>query len=135
LVNIVCFSLYSTLSKRLMQTMGSPLYVTAHITVLGTVALIAMSLTSDWSLVGKLNQTQWTSVLYLALICSGLGYLMWNFALSALEAVKAAVWLYLEPVPAFIGEAVVFGVLPSFTTVIGGGVILVGVLLINRSKE
>jgi len=42
--NAVCWSLYSTLSRRLMQRTGSPLVVTAYVTVFGTLALLPMSL-------------------------------------------------------------------------------------------
>jgi len=101
--NAVCWSLYSTMSRRLMQRTGKPLMVTAYVTLSGTLALLPLSLTSDWSAVRLLTQTQWLSVLYLAIVCSGGGYLLWNYALSRLESVRAAVWLYLEPVAAFFG--------------------------------
>lgn len=133
--NAVIFSLYTTLSRRLMQRVGRPLYVTAHVNLFGALGLIFMSLTSDWSLLLQLDSQQWSSILYLALVCSGLAYFMWNYALSKVEAVKAAVWLYLEPVAAFIGEALIFGVTPSMITLAGGVAILVGALITSRTKE
>lgn len=133
--NAVIFSLYTTLSRRLMQRVGRPLYVTAHVTLFGALGLILMSLTSDWSLLLQLDSQQWSSILYLALVCSGLAYFMWNYALSKVEAVKAAVWLYLEPVAAFIGEALIFGFTPSMMTLAGGVAILVGALITSRTKE
>lgn len=135
LLNAVCWAMYSTLSRHLMRRINKPALVTAYVTVLGTLALIPMSLTSDWGLVNSLQPGQWLSILYLAIVCSGLGYFLWNFALSRVEAVKAAVWLYLEPVAAFVGEALIFGITPSLTTLIGGAVIIVGALLTSRSKE
>jgi len=135
LLNAACWAIYSTLSRRLMKRIGRPVLVTAYVTVFGTLALIPLSLTSNWGLLYQLNSQQWTSVLYLALVCSGLGYFLWNFALLRLEAVKAAVWLYLEPVAAFAGEALILGVMPSLTTVLGGVAILVGAILTSRSDE
>lgn len=118
-----------------MKRNKKPFVVTAYVTILGTMALIPISFTSDWSLINSLQQAQWFSIIYLATICSGLDYFLWNFAISRVEAVRAAVWLYLELVAAFIGEAFIFGVMPCFTTLIGGTVIIIGALLTTRSKE
>jgi drug/metabolite transporter (DMT)-like permease len=132
--NAVIFSLYTTLSRRLMQRIGKPFYVTAHVNMFGALGLIMMSLTSDWGRLFLLDSRQWGSILYLAIVCSGLAYLLWNYSLSKVEAVKAAVWLYLEPVAAFIGEALIFGVVPSLLTLTGGIAILVGAMITNRSN-
>lgn len=133
--NAVCWALYSTLSRRLMKRIRKPPLVTAWITVFGTLVLIPMSLTSDWSRVGLLTPLQWSSVIFLALICSGLGYFLWNFALSRLEAVKAAVWLYLEPIVAFIGETIILDATPGVTTILGGIIIILGALITSRTRS
>lgn len=135
LLNGVCWATYSTLSRRLMKRLERPAMVTSYVTVLGTVALLPMSVASDWALVRSLGPLQWISVLYLAIVCSGLGYFLWNFALSRLEAVKAAVWLYLEPVAAFIGEMAIFGAMPSSTTLFGGLIIFLGAYITNRAGD
>jgi len=72
-----------------------------------------MSLMSDWGAVRSLQPEQWLSILYLSLMCSCLGYFLWNFSLSVMEAVKATVWLYIEPVATFVGEALIFSVFPT----------------------
>lgn len=133
--NAVCWSLYSTMSRRLMQRTGKPLMVTAYVTLSGTLVLLPLSLTSDWSAVGLLTQSQWLSVFYLAIVCSGGGYLLWNFALSRLESVRAAIWLYLEPVAAFIGEVLLLGIMPDALTAGGGLLIMAGALLASASKK
>jgi len=135
LLNALCWALYSTLSRRLMNRTERPLVVTAYVTVLGTLALIPMSLTSDWNLIKSLQAEQWLSILYLSLVCSCAGYFLWNLALSRIEAVKAAVWLYSEPIVAFAGETLIFSTLPSSTTLIGGTAIIAGALLTNWSRR
>lgn len=132
--NAVCWSMYSTLSRRLMKRIGHPLMVTAYTTLWGMLFLLPLSLTSDWGSVYALTTNQWLSILYLAIICSSGGYLLWNYALSRTEAVKASVWLYLEPVSAFIGSFVLFGLVPLPLTIIGGAGILAGALLTSFSK-
>ena len=132
--NAVCWSMYSTLSRRLMKRIGNPLMVTAYTTLLGVIFLIPLSLTSDWGAISRVTNQQWGSILYLAVVCSCVGYFLWNYTLSKLEAVKATVWLYLEPVAAFIGSFFLFGQIPVALTVVGGIAILVGALLTHRSK-
>jgi drug/metabolite transporter (DMT)-like permease len=132
--NAVCWSMYSTLSRRLMKRIGNPLMVTAYTTLLGVIFLIPLSLTSNWGAVSRVTTEQWGSILYLAVVCSCVGYFLWNYTLSKLEAVKATVWLYLEPVAAFIGSFLLFGQVPAALTIVGGIAILVGALLTNRSK-
>jgi drug/metabolite transporter (DMT)-like permease len=133
--NAICWSMYSTLSRKLMKRIGKPLMVTAYTTLFGMLFLLPLSLTSDWGAVSAVTQAQWGSILYLAVICSSGGYLLWNYALSKLEAVKASVWLYLEPVAAFIGSFALFGQVPAPLTLLGGAAILVGALLTSLSKE
>jgi drug/metabolite transporter (DMT)-like permease len=132
--NAICWSIYSTLSRRLMKRIGKPLMVTAYTTIWGMLFLLPMSLTSDWSTLSSLTTEQWWSILYLAIICSSGGYLLWNYALSKIEVVKASVWLYLEPVAAFIGSFALFGSVPTPLTLLGGAAILVGALLTSYSK-
>lgn len=135
LMDAALFSVYSTLSKRLMTHIGRPLAVTAYTTILGTLGLIPLSLTSDWSQALTLQTGQAISILYLALVCSCLGYFLWNFALSKLETVKAAVWLYMEPVAAFVGEALILNVMPAPLTLAGGGAVIAGALITSRSTK
>jgi len=133
--NAVCWSLYTTLSRRIVKKTGKPLMVTAYVTLAGTLALLPMSLTSNWGLIALVQQTQWLSISYLAIVCSGGGYFLWNYALSKTEAVNTAIWLYLEPVAAFIGEAALFGITPSPLTLIGGAGIIIGALLTSLARK
>jgi len=133
--NAVCWSLYSTLSRRLMQRTGRPAFVTSYVTLFGALFLVPLSLTSDWGSLGALTVNQWVSVLYLAVVCSGGGYLLWNFALSRLESFRAAIWLYLEPVAAFLGEAVILGIMPDAVTAAGGTLVLLGALVTSVSRK
>jgi drug/metabolite transporter (DMT)-like permease len=132
--NAVCFSLYSTLSRRLLKKYSEPAIVTSYVTLFGTIALIPLSLTSDWGTVWTLTSNQWIAVFFLASICSGLAYFLWNYALSRIDSVEAAVWLYLEPVVAFIGVYILYGTVPDFLTLIGGVLVLAGAALTSLQK-
>lgn len=130
--NAVCFSLYSTLSRKLLKKYDEPAIITSYVTLFGTLALIPMSLTSNWGRLLEINQSQWIAVLFLASVCSGLAYFLWNYALSKIDSVQAAVWLYLEPVAAFVGVFVLYGSVPSLLTVAGGVLVLLGAALTSK---
>lgn len=132
--NAVCFSLYSTLSRRLLKKYTEPAMVTSYVTVFGTIALIPMSLTSDWGTIWTLTNNQWLAVFFLSSICSGLGYFLWTYALSRIDSVAAAVWLYLEPVVAFIGVYILYSTVPDFLTMFGGILVLSGAALTSLQK-
>ena len=129
LLNALRWSLCSTLSRRLLRDRGHPHLLTAYVALLGTLTLLPLSLTADWSLINLLGPYEWGSILYLSLICSGVGFLLWSFALSRVEAVRAAVWLYLEPLAAFLGEFLLLNSPPSIATIVGGALIILGALL------
>jgi len=135
LLNAICWALYSTLSRRLMNRTRRPLMNAACVTIFGTIALIPMSLTSDWNSIASLRPEQWLSILYLSLVCSCGAYFLWNLSLSRMEAMKAAVWQYLEIPVAFMGEALIFNIMPSPTVLIGATAIIVGALLTNWVKK
>jgi drug/metabolite transporter (DMT)-like permease len=132
--NAVVFSLYSTLSRRLLKKYDDPALVTSYVMVFGTMGLIPLSLLSDWSTIYILTTNQWIAILFLASICSGLAYFLWNYALSSIDAVQAAIWLYLEPVVAFIGVFIIYGSTPSILTIIGSVLVLIGAALTSRQS-
>jgi len=134
LLNAVCWAVYSTLSRRLMKKTGKPLITTSYVIVLGTFFLLPLSASSDWGSVKYLQSQQWLSILYLAIGCSCVGYFLWNYSLSKMDAVKVTVWVYLEPVVAFVGEALIFATIPTVTTLLGGVAIIAGALLTNWSE-
>ncbi len=130
--NAICFSIYSTLSRQLLKTYAEPAIVTSYVTVFGTLALIPLSLTSDWASIWSLTGNQWIAVLFLASVCSGLAYFLWNYSLSRIDSVTAAVWLYLEPVAAFIGVYLLYGSVPDAPTLLGGVLVLAGAALTSQ---
>ncbi|MHB1133445.1 MAG: DMT family transporter [Chloroflexota bacterium] len=131
--NAFCFAVYSTLVRGLRRRYP-PLTLTAGMTVAGSLLLVALSLPSeDWATLGALSPRQWLAIAYLALICSVLAYVFYNFALSRLEAGKVSAWLYLEPPIALALGGLCLGEVVAAQTVLGGLVILAGLLLLQRS--
>jgi drug/metabolite transporter (DMT)-like permease len=133
IANAISFAVYSTLVRSL-RARHSPLVVTAGTTTFGALGLLlASAVTDDWRTLSALSPAQWLAVAYLAVVCSVLAYFFYNYALSRLEASKAAVWLYLEPPVAMLLGALLLGEAVTVHTVVGGLIILASVYLTGRS--
>ncbi len=131
--NAFCFAVYSTMMRK-MREQYSSLVLTAAVTVSGTAGLLLVAaFTQDWSSLPRLAPVQWAAVAYLSLVCSVLAYFLYNHALSYLEASKAAVWLYLEPVAAMLLGSLLLGETVSIHTLAGGAIILLSLTLTQRT--
>jgi drug/metabolite transporter (DMT)-like permease len=133
IANAFCFAIYSTLIRGI-RARYSSLTATAGMTVAGTLGLLLFSLVSeDWSSLATITGAQWLAIAYLAVVCSAMAYFFYNYALTRIEASKAAVWLYLEPPVAMILGALLLSEAIAIQTVIGGIVILASLYLTQRS--
>ncbi len=133
IANAFAFAVYSTLIRGI-RARYSSLTTTAGFMIGGTLGLLLLSLfTENWSGVGMLSTGQWVAILYLAVVCSVMAYFFYNYALTQIEATKASVWVYLEPVVAVAFGAALLGEAVAPQTVVGGLVILGSLLLTQRS--
>lgn len=82
--------------------------------------------------IGRLTVNGWLGVAFLGIFCSGLGYIFWYDALQALPASQVGAFLYLEPLVAMVVAAVVLGEPLLLASALGGGIILIGVWMVNR---
>ena len=112
--------------------------VTAWSILWGTAAMIPFA-AAEW-MAGR--RPEWTGpavlgVLYLGLVITALGYLLWNWALERVEAPRLAVFVNIQPlVGALLGVLLLHEALTIYT-VAGGLLILLGVhlaVLARRSR-
>lgn len=130
--NAIMFAVYTTLIRGV-RARYSPLTITAGMMLGGTLGLLLLALvTEDWRTLGALSAGQWAAIAYLGLICSVTAFFLYNYALSRIEASKAAVWIYLEPVVAVALGALLLGEAVRPQTVAGGAVILASLILVQR---
>jgi drug/metabolite transporter (DMT)-like permease len=132
LVAVITWALYTILSKKALEKYP-PLYVTGVALTAGFILFVPIGLPSALAQnYGAVTKTGLASLLYLALVTSVLGYLIWNWGLSKLEASKVSVVSNLQPIIAallgwtFLGEAV------TVRFVLGAGLALAGVFLTER---
>jgi drug/metabolite transporter (DMT)-like permease len=76
-----------------------------------------------------LSLSAWIGILFLGVFCSGLGYLFWYSALEKKDSGTVGMYLYLEPIATLIGASILLGEKISGITLLGGGMILLGVYL------
>lgn len=85
--------------------------------------------------IGAIPWDGWTGIAFLGIFCSGLAYIFWYDALQSLSVAQTGAFLYLEPVVTVIVAALILGERLYPATLLGGGLILVGVWMVNRIKS
>ena len=82
----------------------------------------------------SLSYSGWLGVLFLGIFCSGIAYVFWYDALKSLLASQVGVFLYFEPLVAVLVAALLLGEPIILASLVGGGIILLGVWMVNRSS-
>ncbi|MCJ7702927.1 MAG: DMT family transporter [Anaerolineales bacterium] len=81
--------------------------------------------------VGQLSLYGWLGVAVLGIACSGLAYIFWYDGLQAIPTSQVGAFLYLEPLVAVIVAAMVLSEPILLVSLAAGGMILLGVWLVN----
>ena len=126
------WALFTVLSKKMMGKYPPALMMT-YVMGLGWMMVLPLfAAQRGWTQIPGLSVEGWASVLFLGLACSGLAYVFWYDALQETGASQVASFLYLEPLVTVVVAATWIGERVTWATLIGGGVILLGVWLVNR---
>jgi drug/metabolite transporter (DMT)-like permease len=80
----------------------------------------------------QLTRDGWLGVTFLGVFCSGLAYIAWYDTLQILPAAQLGSFLYLEPPVAVVVSALILAESLTMAALLGGGVILFGVWLVNH---
>jgi drug/metabolite transporter (DMT)-like permease len=83
--------------------------------------------------IARLSLPGWLGILFLGILCSGLAYIFWYDALQALPVAQAGSFVYLEPFITLVIAAILLGEVVTVASLVGGGVILLGVWMVQRS--
>ncbi len=85
--------------------------------------------------IGAIPWDGWAGIAFLGIFCSGLAYIFWYDALQVLPVAQTGAFLYVEPVVTVIVAALILGERLYLITLLGGGLVLAGVWIINRMKS
>jgi len=88
---------------------------------------------TDLSELLKLTFNGWMGIIFLGVFCSGLAYIAWYDGLQVLTAVQTGAFLYIEPLVAVVVAFLVLSEPITFLSLLGGGIILFGVGMVNRN--
>jgi drug/metabolite transporter (DMT)-like permease len=125
----LAYASYSLLGRRVLDRHAAG-RVTASSILWGALTMLPLAL-GEW-LTGRRPVWTWAAVagtLYLALVVTALGYLVWNWALRRVEAARAAIFLCVQPAAGSLLGVVLLGEPLTVFTLLGGGLIVGGLAL------
>jgi drug/metabolite transporter (DMT)-like permease len=125
----VAYASYSLLGRRVLERHAA-LGVTIRSLVWGAAALLPIA-ALEWAAGAR---PVWTATavwgtLYLAVVITALGYVVWNWALARVPAPRAAIFLNVQPIVGALLGAVVLGE-PITLFTVGGGVLVIAGLVV-----
>jgi drug/metabolite transporter (DMT)-like permease len=125
----VAYASYSLLGRRVLER-HAPLGVTIRSLGWGAAALLPLA-ALEWVSGAR---PVWTATavwgtLYLAVVITALGYVVWNWALARVPAPRAAIFLNVQPIVGALLGAVVLGEAITVFTLAGGVLVIAGLVV------
>ena len=134
LISTVNWSVYSVVGHPTIRRLG-PRRATSGAILFGTLMLAPLFvIRQGWRELPSLSPGGWFAVLFLGIGCSALGYLFWYGALETVEVSRVAAFLHIEPLFTFVAAIGVLHESVSLTTVVGGLLVIVSVLLTQYAR-
>jgi drug/metabolite transporter (DMT)-like permease len=134
LVAASSFALFSVLSKPLVTKYGSA-SVTIWAALAGTLMLLPLLSPNFGAETISLSLEGWISVLFLSLLSTVAGYLMFYALVSRSAVSKLGIQMYLIPVVSVIGGILLLQEGLNTYTIAGGAVLLLSVAIATRSRN
>jgi drug/metabolite transporter (DMT)-like permease len=125
---------YTIAGKKLLARY-SALSLTVYAVLLGCLGLLPFVSSSLVVEVAALSLRGWGAVLFLALLPTVVGYVLWYVALEVRSASEISVFLYFIPVLSTIVSAVLFGEQVTWWFVCGGVLVIGGLLIVHMRKS
>ncbi len=132
LIAMVTGGVYSVLQKPFLRKYHA-IQVTSYI-IWGSTILLAIYSKELFSNIQAASVHATAAVIYLGIFPATGGYLAWSYALKEMPASQAANYLYFMPIIATVIGWVWLGEVPTWLSLIGGLVALLGVWMVARSK-
>ncbi|MEN8193605.1 MAG: DMT family transporter [Bacteroidota bacterium] len=80
----------------------------------------------------SLSAIDWSSLLFLGFLCSGLAYVLWAETMNELPANRVGAFLYLEPFVTVFTAWIFLNENITMLMMVSGIVIIIGVIMVNR---
>lgn len=127
------WAMYSTYSKPLIIKYGS-IFSTAVAMIFGFLLYLPIAFLQNFlAEVSQIRIVHWFEILYLAIMTSGVVYLLWFYAIKHLPVSKVGVFQNLQPVFTTILSVIIFNQQLTNEYLFGGLMVILGVVLTQRS--
>jgi len=130
-LSTICWSLYTVLAKRLVNSYGA-MKATTIMMVMGTPVFLVICAPSlieqDWA---RVRPESWAGLVYSALFAIALAHFIWNYAVRKIGSTRTAIYSNVTPVTAMIIAWVALGERPTMGQVAGAAIIFLGLYLVR----
>ncbi len=106
---------------------------TFSITFWGVVTLVPFSLLQNMQ--AKFEIKSVSSLIYLGIVCSALGYLLWNKSIEVIGDRKTTNFIYFIPLVTVISEFVLMKSKPTIYNILGVTMLILGLYIFERGEE
>ena len=126
------WGIYSMVNKKISLNY-SPLMTILYLFIMMAIIIIPFTISETTiKSVVNLSTVGWFSILFLGLLCSGVAYVIWAYALREMESAKVGAYLYFEPFVTIITAWIFLREDITLLMILSGLVITLGVFLVNK---
>ena len=128
---------YSLFMRRIMGRYSAD-FITRKVFFYGLVTILpyfALVHPLNIGLLTSGNMTTWGNLIFLGFVASTGGYLLWNWVMRKLGAVKSTNFIYLQSLVAMVAGHVILGERITFMAIAGAVILIVGMVLAVRKKR
>lgn len=134
IIAAVMGAIYTITGKKLLDRY-SGLSLTVYAILLGSIGLIPFINKSLFEQVLKMSLNGWFAILFLGIVSTVVGYVIWYIALRIKTASEISVYLYAVPVLSTIFSYFIFNDEITFMFILGGALVIVGLIIAHNKKE
>ena len=126
------WGIYSMVNKKISLNY-SPVMTILYLFVMMAIIIIPFTVSeSSINSIKNLSGVGWIAILFLGLLCSGVAYVIWAYALREMESAKVGAYLYFEPFVTVITAWILLKEDITLFMIFSGLIITAGVFLVNK---
>jgi len=126
------WGIYSMVNKKISLNYP-PLMTILYLFIMMAIIIIPFTVSaSSINSVKNLSGLGWIAILFLGLLCSGVSYVIWAYALREMESAKVGAYLYFEPFVTVLTAWIFLREEITLLMILSGLIITAGVFLVNK---
>lgn len=125
---------YTIAGKKLLKRY-SALSLTFYAFIFGSIGLLPFVSSSLFIEVANMSYVGWSSVIFLSIFPTVIGYVLWYVALEIKDASKLGVYLYFIPVLSTIISFFILDEKITLFFLLGGILVIIGLVIVNKQNK